>query len=126
MSHNLYSEVVWPEIKQIHLIDSIFRQFYIPPIIFAVQVDDGDEVRVCVDGKQRLTSIQKFFDGQVSLLSDMAQSLAIECPSDSLCVFASPTALFAMDANVLSHRSRLYNKEKLLVYDVRNQQKVPS
>lgn len=59
-------EVVWPEIKQIHLIDSIFRNFYIPPIIFAVQVDDGEEVRVCVDGKQRLTSIQKFFDGQVS------------------------------------------------------------
>lgn len=50
-----------------HLIDSIFRNFYIPPVIFAVQKDDeGEEVRICVDGKQRLTSIQKFFDGQVS------------------------------------------------------------
>jgi hypothetical protein len=35
--------------------------------VFAVQRDeDGEEVRVCVDGKQRLTSIQKFIDGQVS------------------------------------------------------------
>jgi hypothetical protein len=27
-------EVVWPEAKQIGLIDSIFRNFYIPPVIF--------------------------------------------------------------------------------------------
>ncbi|KAF9008994.1 hypothetical protein BDQ17DRAFT_1349335 [Cyathus striatus] len=59
-------DVVWPETKQIGLIDSIFRNFYIPPVVFAVQKDpEGEEVRVCVDGKQRLTSIQKFFDGQV-------------------------------------------------------------
>ena len=37
-----------------------------PPVIFAVQKDDeGEVVRVCVDGKQRLTSIQKFLDGLV-------------------------------------------------------------
>jgi Protein of unknown function DUF262 len=46
------------------LIDSIFRNFYIPPVIFAVEKDeDGKELRVCVDGKQRLTSISKFMDG---------------------------------------------------------------
>ncbi|KAI9452686.1 hypothetical protein BJY52DRAFT_1291929 [Lactarius psammicola] len=57
-------DVVWSEIKQIGLIDSIFRNFYIPPIIFAVsQSSDGTERRVCIDGKQRLTSIQKFMDG---------------------------------------------------------------
>lgn len=59
-------DVVWPESKQIGLIDSVFRNFYIPPVIFAVQNDeDGEVVRVCVDGKQRLTSIQKFLDGLV-------------------------------------------------------------
>ncbi|KAG6334250.1 hypothetical protein ID866_4841 [Astraeus odoratus] len=59
-------DVVWPESKQIGLIDSIFRNFYIPPVIFAVQKDeDGEVVRVCVDGKQRLTSIQKFLDGLI-------------------------------------------------------------
>ncbi|KAF9567353.1 hypothetical protein CPC08DRAFT_703258 [Agrocybe pediades] len=60
-------EVVWPETKQICLIDSIFRNFMIPPVIFAVTNDeeDGSEVRTCLDGKQRLTSIQKFFDGQI-------------------------------------------------------------
>lgn len=51
-------DVVWPEAKQIGLIDSIFRNFYIPPIVFAVQRDDeGEEVRICVDGKQVCSSI---------------------------------------------------------------------
>jgi hypothetical protein len=59
-------DVVWSEIKQIGLVDSIFRNFYIPPIIFAVsQSSDGTERRVCIDGKQRLTSIQKFMDGLI-------------------------------------------------------------
>ena len=48
------------------LLDSIYRNFYVPPVVFVVLKDeDGEEVRKCVDGKQRLTSIQKFFDGQV-------------------------------------------------------------
>ncbi|EPQ56673.1 hypothetical protein GLOTRDRAFT_138339 [Gloeophyllum trabeum ATCC 11539] len=59
-------DVVWPENKQIRLIDSIFRNFYIPPIVFTVSKDqDGEDVCTCVDGKQRLTSIQKFIDGQI-------------------------------------------------------------
>ncbi|KAI0712931.1 hypothetical protein C8T65DRAFT_774412 [Cerioporus squamosus] len=59
-------EVVWPEAKQMKLLDSIWRNYYVPPIVFAVIRDeDGEEVRCCVDGKQRLTSIQKFFDGQI-------------------------------------------------------------
>ena len=50
------------------IIDSLYHNFYIPPVIFAIlQDDDGEEVRICVDGKQRLTSIVKFLDGQVRL-----------------------------------------------------------
>ncbi|GJE94148.1 hypothetical protein PsYK624_103160 [Phanerochaete sordida] len=57
-------DVVWPTAKQIGLIDSVFRNFYIPPVIFAVIYHpDGSEKRVCIDGKQRLTSIQKFMKG---------------------------------------------------------------
>ncbi|KAH9894920.1 hypothetical protein C8Q73DRAFT_790119 [Cubamyces lactineus] len=59
-------DVVWPEIKQIKVLDSIWRNYYVPPVVFAVYHDEnGEEVRCCVDGKQRLTSIQKFFDGQI-------------------------------------------------------------
>ena len=58
--------MVWPTAKQMEIIDSLFHNFYVPPVIFAVMRDeDGEEVRVCVDGKQRLTSIVKFLDGHV-------------------------------------------------------------
>ncbi|KAF8195808.1 hypothetical protein K438DRAFT_1826554 [Mycena galopus ATCC 62051] len=60
-------EIVWPTQKQALLIDSLFRKFYIPPVVFAVtQDEDGVPTRVCVDGKQRLTSIQRFLDGQLA------------------------------------------------------------
>ena len=56
----LHIDVVWPEAKQIGIIDSVFRNFYIPPVIFAVNsFEDGSETRTCIDGKQRLTSIHK-------------------------------------------------------------------
>jgi hypothetical protein len=62
-------DVVWPTGKQMEIIDSLFHNFYVPPVIFAVMQDeDGEEVRVCVDGKQRLTSIVKFLDGHVCTL----------------------------------------------------------
>ncbi|KAL4244696.1 hypothetical protein ABKN59_010358 [Abortiporus biennis] len=59
-------DVVWPDAKQIGLIDSIFRNYYVPPIIFVVKRnEDGMERRVCVDGKQRLTSIFRFLRGEI-------------------------------------------------------------
>ncbi|KIJ67418.1 hypothetical protein HYDPIDRAFT_84041 [Hydnomerulius pinastri MD-312] len=63
-------DVVWPESKQIGLIDSILRNFYIPPVIFVThQHEDGSESKTCIDGKQRLTSIQRFMDGLVCPIS---------------------------------------------------------
>ncbi|OSD02329.1 hypothetical protein PYCCODRAFT_1467972 [Trametes coccinea BRFM310] len=48
------------------LIDSIFRNFYVPPVIFVLNLaEDGAERRVCVDGKQRLTSIYRFIAGEI-------------------------------------------------------------
>jgi len=48
------------------IIDSLFHNFYVPPIILAVTRDDeGNEIRICIDGKQRLTSIVKFLAGSV-------------------------------------------------------------
>ncbi|KAI0829915.1 hypothetical protein BC628DRAFT_1337206 [Trametes gibbosa] len=59
-------DVVWTEQKQIKVLDSIWRNYYVPPVVFAVYYnEDAQPVMHCVDGKQRLTSIQKFFDGQI-------------------------------------------------------------
>ncbi|KAH9034821.1 hypothetical protein EDB85DRAFT_1863556 [Lactarius pseudohatsudake] len=69
-------DVVWPTGKQMEIVDSLFHNFYVPPVIFAVMLDEeGEEVRVCVDGKQRLTSIVKFLDGHVRLQHSSAPNL---------------------------------------------------
>ncbi|KAF5334735.1 hypothetical protein D9758_016901 [Tetrapyrgos nigripes] len=58
--------VVWTKEKQTGLIDSILRNFYIPPVIFVInRDDDGNETKTCIDGKQRLTSIHRFMDGLI-------------------------------------------------------------
>ncbi|KAG7439442.1 uncharacterized protein BT62DRAFT_1081595 [Guyanagaster necrorhizus] len=59
-------DVVWTQQKQTGLVDSVLRNFYIPPIIFAVNTfDDGTETKTCIDGKQRLTSIHRFMEGLI-------------------------------------------------------------
>ncbi|WWC66942.1 uncharacterized protein I206_100849 [Kwoniella pini CBS 10737] len=62
--------VVWTEAKMIGLIQSLFLNYYVPPILFAVSKDEvGEETRLCIDGKQRCTSIQRFMDGQIPFIS---------------------------------------------------------
>ena len=51
------------------LIDSMYRGFYIPPVVFSVHWDitHHTKVRLCVDGKQRLTAISGFVNGRVRI-----------------------------------------------------------
>ncbi|KIY69511.1 hypothetical protein CYLTODRAFT_393694 [Cylindrobasidium torrendii FP15055 ss-10] len=46
---------VWSENKQMALLDSLLNNYYVPPIILAVE---GPQNKRCIDGKQRMTSIQ--------------------------------------------------------------------
>ncbi len=83
-------DVVWPTGKQMEIIDSLFHNFYVPPVIFAVMRDEeGEEVRVCVDGKQRLTSMVKFLDGHVCFQNSFAPNVDMLTQSptvDCVCV----------------------------------------
>jgi hypothetical protein len=46
------------------------QNFYIPPVVFAVDHgDEGEEKRVCIDGKQRCSSIVDFISGKIPFLS---------------------------------------------------------
>ncbi|KAL5387588.1 hypothetical protein DPSP01_003383 [Paraphaeosphaeria sporulosa] len=58
-------EVVWTADRMSQLIDSLMENYYIPPIIFNRQTDNetGETTLVCVDGKQRLSSVQAFVRG---------------------------------------------------------------
>jgi hypothetical protein len=48
------SEVVWTQQKQMAVIDTIWTNLYVPPVLFNVTKDEqmGDDIRVCIDGKQ--------------------------------------------------------------------------
>ncbi|KAI9275617.1 hypothetical protein BDA99DRAFT_495967 [Phascolomyces articulosus] len=62
-------DIVWNRPKMCALIDSIMNNYYIPPVVFAVRkVADGRVVRVCIDGKQRLTSILRFMNNEIPYL----------------------------------------------------------
>ncbi|TFK52057.1 hypothetical protein OE88DRAFT_1658834 [Heliocybe sulcata] len=104
-------DVVWPENKQMRLIDSIFRDFYVPPIVFMVTRDEEDEnVRTCVDGKQRLTSIQKFIDGQIP----HRDSLTGKC-----FWYTCPQSLRAQRLEVPNDLKRLFESKQMtcVIYD---------
>jgi len=89
---NTRKDVVWPETKQIMIIDSIFRNFYIPPVIFAVKVhDDGAESKTCIDGKQRLTSIHRYV--QLFKCAKRRLTFAIDLWMDLYVSSSLPTAL---------------------------------
>ena len=50
------------------LIDSLFHNFWVPPVVLAEVIEDGAVVKRVVDGKQRLTAVQNFLAGIVRKL----------------------------------------------------------
>lgn len=53
------------------MLTCLIEHYYIPPVIFNVWKEEDEEtgelrdVRICVDGKQRLTSVKAFMDGMI-------------------------------------------------------------
>lgn len=54
-------DVVWTAERMAQLVDSLMENYYIPPIIF----NRKENTLVCVDGKQRLSSIRAFVKGMI-------------------------------------------------------------
>ncbi|KAI9499552.1 hypothetical protein BDB00DRAFT_794451 [Zychaea mexicana] len=60
------------------LIDSVMNNYYIPPVVLAVRkAADGKVLRVCIDGKQRLTSISRFMNNEIPY-SDLSGGTAVD------------------------------------------------
>lgn len=65
-------EKVWSDEKKSFLIDSILKNYPIPPIFLRMKIDSdtGSTKYEVIDGKQRLTSIKDFIDGNIFLPED--------------------------------------------------------
>jgi len=60
---------VWPAAKKKRLIDTILREWSIPPVHFVVTADNRLEV---LDGQQRLAAIRDFLHGEFSIDSNIS------------------------------------------------------
>ncbi|KAI0246291.1 hypothetical protein BJV78DRAFT_173348 [Lactifluus subvellereus] len=105
--------VVWSSTKQMAIIDSLYHNYYVPPVVFAIAKDpiDGVETRLCVDGKQRLTSIQKFFDGQI----------AYRCPkTKKMWWYTTSTATRVSRAEIPPHDKREFAQKLITCIEYRH------
>lgn len=60
--------VVWDSKKQRLLLVSLWTNMYIHPVMFNSIVDEKGVSRwICIDGKQRLTSVKLFFDNKLPI-----------------------------------------------------------
>ncbi len=63
---------VWTEEKQAFLLDTILKNYPMPPIFLHQRIDEetGSTKYDVIDGKQRLTAITKFLKGELALPQD--------------------------------------------------------
>ncbi|MDE5553191.1 MAG: DUF262 domain-containing protein, partial [Malacoplasma sp.] len=66
---------MWSENKKSFLIDTIFKNFPMPPIFLHQRIDDktGSTIYEVIDGKQRLQSIIDFIEGKIALPDNFSE-----------------------------------------------------
>jgi len=80
--------VVWKHPRMSGLIDSLIENYYVPPVIFNLERVAGPNgttifKRICVDGKQRLTSIKEFMEGKIGCHDSHNQTWYYCYPTDA-------------------------------------------
>lgn len=72
-------KVVWSKAKKQSLMDSLFRRYYIPKLVVReVRLSEDRTVNEIIDGQQRITTVQEFFNNQYPLpksLEDVSEDL---------------------------------------------------
>lgn len=68
---------VWSQEKKSFLIDSILKNYPIPPVFLRLRInkDTGSTTYDVIDGKQRLCTIRDFIDGKVQLPDDFGDDI---------------------------------------------------
>lgn len=73
-------KAVWNKKKKQALMDSLFRRYYIPKLVIReVRKDESGTVSEIVDGQQRITTVQDFFENKYPLpktLADLGDNLS--------------------------------------------------
>ena len=77
---------VWGRGKKQALMDSLFRRYYVPKLVIReVRISDSQILKEVIDGQQRITTVQDFFDNKFKLpksLLDVSPDLVGKFYSD--------------------------------------------
>ncbi len=66
-------KAVWSKAKKQSLMDSLFRRYYIPKLVIReVRLSDNQTISEIIDGQQRITTVQEFFDNKYPLPKSLA------------------------------------------------------
>lgn len=66
-------KVVWGKKKKQALMDSLFRRYYIPKLVIReVRLSDDRTLNEVIDGQQRITTVQSFFNNEYPLPKSLA------------------------------------------------------
>lgn len=66
-------KAVWSKSKKQSLMDSLFRRYYIPKLVIReVRLSSDRTVNEIIDGQQRITTVQDFFDNKYPLPKSLA------------------------------------------------------
>lgn len=72
-------KAVWKKTKKQSLMDSLFRRYYIPKLVIReVRLSDNKAVNEIIDGQQRITTVQEYFQNKYPLpksLKDIDENL---------------------------------------------------
>lgn len=70
---------VWSTAKKQALMDSLFRRYYVPKLVIReVRLSDNETASEVIDGQQRISTVQEYFDNKYPLpksLSDLSADL---------------------------------------------------
>lgn len=66
-------KAIWSKKKKQSLIDSLFRRYYIPKLVIReVRLSEATAVNEVIDGQQRITAVQEFFEDKYPLPKTLA------------------------------------------------------
>jgi len=66
-------KAVWSKAKKQSLMDSLFRRYYIPKLVIReVRLSADRTINEIIDGQQRITTVQDFFDNEYPLPKSLA------------------------------------------------------
>ncbi|MDL0140300.1 DUF262 domain-containing protein [Halobacterium salinarum] len=69
---------VWDDPDKRSLIDSFLRKLYVPPIVLRTVTHETKQYYEVIDGQQRITSIQEYFNNEFALSDDNEELLAFD------------------------------------------------